>query len=162
MPMRGFRKVSPRQFARDAGAASFSASEGIVILPRRATRQSAGYDMFSPFPVVLSPGEHRVIPSGIKAYMPPDEVLLINSRSGHGFRHGLRLRNCQGWIDADYADNPGNEGHILVALVNDGDREVRIGQGEALAQGLFLRYLVAGEEEESSRKRQGGMGSTST
>lgn len=122
--------------------------------------KSAGYDLYSPVEVIIGPGEKAVVPTGIKVYMEDDEVLLVNSRSGHGFKHGVRLRNVQGWIDADYADNEGNEGHILVAMVNDGDKPFVLEKGKAIAQSMFVKYLVADDDEPMKRERKGGIGST--
>ena len=70
----------------------------------------------------------------------------------------LDVANTVGIIDSDYyyADN---EGHIIIALMNMGDRELVIKAGERFAQGLFKQYFLA-EEEDVVSKRTGGFGST--
>lgn len=154
--MRAFRKISQESWQTQVPGTSYQE----IKLPRRATLKSAGYDLYSPAEVVLNPRETVVVPTGIKVYMEDDEVLLVNSRSGHGFRHGVRLRNIQGWIDADYADNTSNEGHILVAMVNDGNEPFVLPKGKAIAQAMFIKYLVTEDDEPVNQERTGGIGST--
>ncbi len=154
--MRRFEKISQKQWIQDAHSLDYHD----IILPRRATRQSAGYDLFSPQDIELEPGSTIIIPTGVKVYMNPDEVLLINSRSGHGYKFGVRLCNVQGWIDADYVDNETNEGHIMLCLVNDGVKTFRIEKHHAIAQALFTHYLITEDDIPMRDKRRGGLGST--
>lgn len=154
--MRRFELICPEQWKKDIPHTPY----GDVFLPRRATARSAGYDLFAPVAFTLAPGGHVVVPTGIKAYMNPDEVLLINGRSGHGFKRGIRLRNIQGWVDADYADNESNEGHILVALTNDGNEPFAVRKGEAFCQAMFMRFLKTDDDEGAASVRRGGFGST--
>ena len=135
--------------------------ESGLSLPARSTQFSAGYDISAAENVCLKPGELVVIPTGIKAFMQPDEYLGIHIRSSLAIKHGLHLANSQGIIDSDYYDNPDNEGHILVAVVNEGTHEFIIGKGMRIAQGIFCRYLLA-DQDGSIRKdgRAGGIGST--
>ncbi len=162
--MRRFDKVREDQFLRDASGlgdpGDLGRSHAAMPVPRRATGRSAGYDLCTPVGFELAPGEQITVPTGLKVYMEADEVFLINVRSGQGFRYGLRLMNTQGWIDADYADNTANEGHILVALRNEGDRQFVAQPGQAVAQGMFVRYLVTDDDQPAEETRRGGMGST--
>ena len=57
--------------------------------PHRATAMSAGYDFYSPFDFHLEPGMTIKIPTGIRAKMPEDYVLMIYPRSGLGFKYRL-------------------------------------------------------------------------
>lgn len=132
---------------------------GQVELPQRKTNWSAGYDLASAAETVVEPGRVVLVPTGLKAYMEPDEVLLLTIRSSLAVKRGLMLANGVGVIDADYADNPDNEGHILVAMVNVGRAPVSIGSGERIAQGLFVKYLTTTDDAAGSA-RQGGFGST--
>lgn len=136
------------------------AEKGIA-LPVRKTAASAGYDLAAAEATVLAPGESALIPTGLKAYMQPDEVLFIYIRSSLATRHSLTLTNSVGVIDADYYDNPQNEGHIYIALRNDGTKTVSLGRGERLAQGIFTKYLAAdGDLAGEGARREGGFGST--
>ena len=75
-----------------------------------------------------------------------------------GFKYNIRLCNQVGIIDADYYNNESNEGHMYVALQNEGDKEFVINAGDAYVQGIILNYLTCGEE--NNVKRTGGIGST--
>lgn len=101
-----------------------------------------------------------LVPTGIKAYMPENEVLILANRSSNPLKRGLILPNGIGVIDADYYDNPKNEGEIFVQLVNFGVKSVKLKKGERIAQGIFMPYLVADDEEEIASARVGGFGSS--
>ena len=129
-----------------------------LTLPSRSTAYSAGYDFVSPMYFTLKPGETIMIPTGIRAYMPNDMVLMVFPRSGLGTKYQIGLCNTVGIVDADYYDAD-NEGHIHIKLVNRGDERVYVDGGQAFAQGVFLPYYtVYGDNAASSRS--GGFGST--
>ena len=129
-----------------------------IKLPERSTSRSAGYDFVSPLNFVLSPGESIMIPTGIRAVMADNTVLMIFPRSGLGTKHQLVLTNSTAIIDADYADAD-NYGHIMLKMVNKGDERVTIEQGQKFAQGVFLPYLAV-QGDDASGARTGGFGST--
>ena len=132
-----------------------------VKLPIRKTHGSAGYDIATAENVCLQPGQLAVIPTGLKAYMQPDEYLAIHIRSSLAIKNRLYLANSQGIIDSDYYDNPDNEGHILIGVVNGGSTEVMLPTGMRIAQGIFYHYLtIDGDQAGQGNRRQGGMGST--
>lgn len=141
----------------------FNENENIVIkMPKRATKQSAGYDCFSPIDICLKPGEDIKIPTGIRTYMNPREVLLAFPRSGLGFKYYCRLANTIGVIDSDYYYSD-NEGHIFVKIRNEGENDLVIKQGEAICQFIFMPFLLAdGDNFENGSTRNGGFGSTSS
>lgn len=101
-----------------------------------------------------------LVPTGIKAYMQPDEVLMLFNRSSGPLKRRLILPNGVGIIDADYYNNPANEGEIFVQLINYGLTDYHIHKGERIAQGIFVPYLRADEEESPQADRTGGFGST--
>lgn len=132
-----------------------------ITLPARKTASSAGYDLAAAEAVTLKPGESALIPTGLKAYMQADEVLFLYIRSSLAAKYALTLTNSVGVIDADYYDNPQNEGHIYVAVKNNGPAPVSIARGERLAQGIFVKYLtVDGDLAGAGERREGGFGST--
>ena len=143
----------------DRRFAPVAACEGRVSLPQRKTAGSAGYDLAAAADTVVEPGRVTLVPTGLKAYMGPDEVLLLTIRSSLAAKRGLLLANGVGVIDSDYADNPDNEGHIMVALANYGGAPVTIAAGERIAQGIFVHYLTTADDA-AGGKRQGGFGST--
>ena len=132
-----------------------------LMLPRRATSGSAGYDIYSPLEFDLAPGEIIKLPTGLRARIEPGWVLLLLPRSGQGFKYRLQLYNTVGVIDSDYygADN---EGHIFVKLINANreSKTLHVKKGEAFAQGLFLPFGIT-VDDEADGVRTGGFGSTS-
>ncbi len=128
--------------------------------PRRATAMSAGYDFYSPFDFHLEPGMTIKIPTGIRAKMPEDYVLMIYPRSGLGFKYRLQLNNTVGVIDSDYY-NALNEGHIMIKITNDSNegKALDIKAGEGFAQGIFMQYGIV-EDDDAKDIRVGGFGST--
>ena len=131
-----------------------------VDLPKRMTQNSAGYDIAAAENVKIAPGEIVLAPTGIKAYMQPDEVLYLYSRSSLPLKKGLIMPNAVGIIDADYYDNSQNEGHILVQLKNVGRQTIEIQKGERIAQGVFAKILFADDDKPAEKSRVGGFGST--
>jgi dUTP pyrophosphatase len=132
------------------------------LLPRRATAASAGYDLVAAETCVVPPGGIALVPTGVKVYLPADEVVMIHVRSSLGVKRGLMLANGTGIIDADYVDNPQNEGHIFVALYNRTAEPVTVNAGERIGQAIFLRYGLTVDDHPVQQDRQGGFGSTGT
>ncbi len=157
---RRFEKISFQQFQKDIADDMELYSNHV--LPRRMTKHSAGYDFTSIVDVVLQPHEIKKIPTGIKAMMNPDEVLLLFVRSSMGFRYNVRMVNQVGVIDQDYYNNIDNEGHIFIKLQNEGDVPFEIKIGDRIAQGVFTKYLTVDDEEEIQQQRDGGVGFTTT
>lgn len=129
-----------------------------IPLPRRATAKSAGYDIAAASDVVIAPNEFGKIPTGLKAYMPEDEFLRLVPRSSLAVKRGLLV--IEGTIDADYVDNPENEGHIAVVIYNPHPEPVLISKGERIAQGVFMEYWTTDDDEPVAQERVGGFGST--
>ncbi len=139
--------------------APISAYEGKVTLPARKTRLSAGYDLEAAEEVTVPPGRVALVPTGLKAYMEDDDVLILAIRSSMAVKRGLMLANGVGVIDADYVDNPENEGHIMIAVVNMGEGPVAVQRGERVAQAIFTRFSVTADDA-AHGERTGGIGST--
>ncbi|HOW37653.1 MAG TPA: dUTP diphosphatase [Bacillota bacterium] len=131
-----------------------------IRIPQRKTGFSAGYDLEAGETVIIPPKGTAKIPTGLKAYMMPDEALLVYARSSLFSARQCMLVNSVAVIDADYHDNPGNEGHILISLINMGDEPVTLRKGERFAQGVFTKYLKTDEDMPSESLRVGGYGST--
>lgn len=129
-------------------------------LPRRATAGSAGYDFFIPVTVTLKPGETVKVPTGIRAAMREDYVLMIYPRSGLGFKYRLQLNNTVGIIDSDYYGSD-NEGHIFIKVTNDSNegKTLTMEQYTGFAQGIFTAYGIT-EDDDATEVRNGGFGST--
>ncbi len=131
-----------------------------IALPRRKTQGSAGYDLAAAETVSIAPGAQAFCPTGVKAYMPENEVLFVFPRSSLFQKKQLLMTNSVGIIDADYYDNTDNEGHILISFVNLGKETAVIAKGERIAQGVFTTFGIADGDGEDKEKRNGGFGST--
>ncbi len=138
------------------------ANKGIN-LPVRKTKHSAAYDIEAAEEVVLPSFQKgmkpTLIPTGLKAYMQSDEVLLIVPRSSGPKKQGISFPHNVGVIDSDYYNNPDNEGHIFVQCINLKDEDVVIKKGEAVAQAIFQKYLTV-DDDNAEGMRTGGFGST--
>lgn len=159
-----FEKISKKQYMRDI-VGKFPIAYDEIKLPKRGTAQSAGYDFFSVADITLLPGESIKLPTGIKFKCDSDKFLAAYPRSGHGFKYGVMLANTVGIIDADYYNNPGNEGHIWVKLTYRPQASISIdpfviNQGDAIFQGIIQPYFIV-EDDDASEERVGGFGSTS-
>ena len=122
-----------------------------IKLPRRATKKSAGYDFFTPFGFELAPNKDILIPTGVKANIKDSDFLAIFPRSGHGFKFYTRLANTVGIVDADYffADN---DGHIFIKIRNESDKLFRVAKGQAIAQGIFIKYGITDDDDADGEK----------
>ncbi|MBI9009873.1 MAG: dUTP diphosphatase [Tenericutes bacterium] len=128
-------------------------------LPKRKTSGSAGYDFESAVTIEIEPKKIAFVTTGIKAFMPEDEVLQMYPRSSLSFKKKLVKANSVGIIDSDYYNNEDNEGEIMLILFNFGEETVLIKKGERIAQGIFMKYLTV-DNSETTVKRLGGFGST--
>lgn len=166
------------------------ANEGIK-LPYRTTMNAAGYDFESAVDMVIPSIwkvnflkalwqiKHQettsedlldaaqkdlkpfLIPTGIKAYMDDNEVLIIANRSSNPLKRGLVIPNGIGVIDADYYDNEKNEGEIFIQVLNFGIRDLHIKKGDRIGQGIFMPYLLSDQDDQTAKqKRTGGFGSS--
>ena len=130
-------------------------------LPARGTPYSACVDFYACEDVILRPGTiSNIIPTGVKAYMKEDEGLLLYARSSMAKKHGLRMSNSVGVIDADFYNNIDNEGHITFLYDNITDKEVKIAKHSRIGQGMFTKVLPIENVEILSNERVGGYGST--
>lgn len=160
MAIARFEKVSINQFKNDSKELLNIDVDNMdnVTIPKRATKGSAGYDFVCPFDITLKKGELLKVPTGIRAFIDDGYVLKIYPRSSLGFKYRVCLANTVGIIDSDYYGAK-NEGHIIVALVNRGDKDLTINKGDRIVQGIFERYYIA-DEDEVNAVRVGGLGSS--
>ncbi len=142
--MRCFEKITFDQFKKDIEDNKKLYKE--FKLPSRDTTYAAGYDFHSLYDFIVKPGEIKKIPTGVKARMCNDEVLLLCVRSSQGFKYNIRLINQIGVIDKDYYDNPTNEGHIWIGLQNEGKEDYIVKKGDGIAQGIFMKYLLIDDD----------------
>lgn len=130
-----------------------------IKMPQRATKHSAGYDIYSPIDITIQPKTAEMIWTNVKAQFETDEVLLLCVTSGMGKR-GIMVANTIGVIDCDYYGNVSNDGNLGFRLYNYGNEPYVIKAGDKIGQGVFLKYLTVDDEPEIDNVRVGGFGST--
>ena len=128
-----------------------------AITPTYATDGSACFDLYSTVDCVVrsESQEHPVIDTGIAFEVPEGYVMLVYSRSGHGFFNGVTLANNVGVIDSDFRSS------VKVKLVGD---YLQVKKGDRIAQAMLIPYpkveFVEGGELSSTERGTGGLGST--
>lgn len=100
-----------------------------------------------------------LVPTGMKCQLEPDTYLELSVRSSTPLKYWLLLANGVGIIDADYYNNPDNEGHIFFQLINLTSRPILLRKGEKIGQGIIKHYLKT-YDDQSIGERIGGFGST--
>ena len=106
---------------------------------------------------MANPGTPAVIRTGLAFEIPEGHVMLIYSRSGHGFKDSVRLSNAVGQIDSDYRQE------VMVALHNDGRKRWTVKHGDRIAQAPLEpapKVEFEWADELSATARTGGFGST--
>jgi dUTP pyrophosphatase len=101
-----------------------------------------------------------LVPTGVKCKLDPDTYLELSVRSSSPLKYWIMMANSVGIIDADYYNNPDNEGHIYFQLVNFSPLPIILKKGDAIGQGIIKPYLKT-EDDAASGLREGGFGSTS-
>lgn len=129
-------------------------------LPHYATDLSAGMDLKANLETakVLRPGERALIPTGIFMELPAGYEAQVRPRSGLALKHGLTVLNAPGTVDADY------RGEVGVILINLGQADFTIEDGERIAQLVVAPYTrVSWTETDElglTERGAGGFGST--
>lgn len=133
-----------------------------VPLPSYQTKGSAGLDLCAalPEPVLLGPGERRLIPAGLRLELPEGFEAQVRPRSGLALRHGLTVLNSPGTIDSDY------RGELGILLINLGAERVEIAPLQRIAQLVIAPVSQAQLEVvatlSETGRAAGGYGSTGT
>lgn len=155
-----FEKISYDQYQKDNNEMPCFEEWNDLKLPERATKFSAGYDIFAPYEFTLEVGETIKVATGIRIFLNEDKYLMCVPRSGHGFKYRIQLDNTVGIIDSDYVFSD-NEGHIWVKITNDGKegKKLKVMKGEAFCQGIINQYYLI-DDDAVINKRNGGFGST--
>ncbi len=128
-------------------------------LPVRSTKGSAGYDFFVSEPTTCPAHAITLIPTGVKAQIDDGYYLQLAVRSSTPKKKGLILANGIGIVDADYYNNPDNEGEIFFQIINLSPIPVYLKKGDRIGQGIIMRYDRT-DDDSVETIRTGGMGST--
>jgi dUTP pyrophosphatase len=131
-------------------------------LPAYQSSQAAGLDLLAAVPedapLMLAPGKHAMVPTGLAIALPAGFEAQVRPRSGLAAKHGVTVLNSPGTIDADY------RGEISVILINHGEAPFEIRRGERIAQMVIApvvqAQLVPVTNLSSTGRGSGGFGST--
>ena len=158
-------------------------------LPVRKTAESAGYDFVVAEDVIIPPyaemsekmwanrpayvpslneaaaiikeakAKVTLVSTGMKCQLDEGTYLELSVRSSCPLKHWLILGNAVGIIDADYYNNPDNEGEIFFQIINLAPFAIQLKRGDAIGQGIIKPYLTT-EDDAATGERTGGFGST--
>lgn len=158
-------------------------------LPVRKTAQSAGYDFVVAEDIIIPPyaemsekmwanrptyvpslneaaaiikeakAKVTLVSTGMKCQLDEGTYLELSVRSSCPLKHWLVLGNSVGIIDADYYNNPDNEGEIFFQIINLAPFAIQLKRGDAIGQGIIKPYLTT-EDDAATGERTGGFGST--
>jgi dUTP pyrophosphatase len=131
-------------------------------LPAYETAGAAGMDLRAAVsegePLVLSPGDRTLVPTGFVFEIPEGFEAQIRPRSGLAFKNGVTCLNTPGTIDSDY------RGEVKVLLVNLGHEPFEISRGMRIAQMVIAPVVQARVSEVAdashTTRGAGGFGST--
>ena len=133
-----------------------------LALPAYQSTDAAGLDLLAAVPeeapLLLAPGKHAMVPTGLAIALPSGFEAQVRPRSGLAAKHGVTVLNSPGTIDADY------RGEISVILVNHGEAPFAIRRGERIAQMVIAPVvqakLVPVANLSTTDRGSGGFGST--
>lgn len=131
-------------------------------LPAYQTAGSAGLDLPAAVPahapVVIEPGDWKLIPTGICIALPEGYEAQIRPRSGLAAKKGISCVNTPGTVDADY------RGELHVNLINHGKEPFIVQRGERIAQMVIGQFTQISwnpvETLDETERGAGGFGST--
>lgn len=130
------------------------------IIPSYETEGSAGMDLraFEKEPVLIRPGERKLIHTGLYMEIEPGYEVQIRARSGLALKQGICLANGIGTIDSDY------RGEVGILLMNAGRDDFIVHNGDRIAQMVVLKYekaeIIQSEELSETNRGSGGFGHT--
>lgn len=138
----------------------YNSKEGAIV-PEYKTAGAAGADLCAYLPsqnVTLSPGKSALIPTGLFFEIPDGYEVQVRPRSGLAAKNGITVLNTPGTIDSDY------RGEVKVILINLGEEEFTINDGDRIAQMVIAPVTTAdftfAENLSETDRGSGGMGST--
>lgn len=129
-------------------------------LPKYETTGAAGMDITAAVtePVVIKPGERKLIPAGFRMAIPFGYECQVRSRSGLALKKGIVVANAPGTIDSDY------RGDVGVILANISNENFTVARGDRIAQMVFAAVMVTAldtvDKLSETERGAGGFGST--
>ena len=127
-------------------------------LPCYESKGSSGMDIRACVkgPVILQPGQIKLIPTGLAVSIPFGHEAQMRPRSGLALKHGIGLVNSPGTIDSDY------RGEIGIIMINWGESPFTIRRGDRIAQMIITKVcradIVEAEMLDNTLRGEGGFG----
>jgi len=133
-----------------------------AVIPSLAHDGDAGYDLYSVESLDISPGETRLVDTGLILEIPYPYAGFILPRSGLAVKKGITIPNSPGLIDSGY------RGEVKVGLHNNRyHQRYKVKKGDRIAQIVFMpvhAYFKFKEktkkELENTERNIGGFGSS--
>ena len=131
-----------------------------VTLPSYKTKGASGMDLmaFVKEKIVIKPQTSALIPTGLSVAFSEDYEIQIRPRSGLAAKNNISVLNTPGTIDSDY------RGELKIILLNHGDKEFVVNNGDRIAQMVLMPILKIEFEEVDNLPKtirgSGGFGST--
>ena len=100
-----------------------------AILPTRAHKADAGYDLYSPVDMFIRAKGYETIDTGVHIEIPEGYVGFLKSKSGLNVKFSVL---SEGVIDSGYT------GSIRVKLYNHSHRQFKVHKGNKISQIVFL------------------------
>ncbi|MEI6528621.1 MAG: dUTP diphosphatase [bacterium] len=128
-----------------------------AVLPKYATKDDAGMDLFSIENVEIIPMERKQVGTGIAMEIPEGHVGLVWDKSG--LSHKFGLKTIGGVID------PGYRGEIKVGIINLGTEKYTFEKGHKVAQMIIQKketpeIVEVNELDLNTERGEGAFGST--
>ena len=129
-------------------------------IPEYKTLGAAGMDLHAnnKEAIMIKPGEHKLIPTGLKMSIPVGYEMQIRPRSGLVLTHGVTVLNAPGTVDSDY------RGFIGIILYNAGNKNFYVNRGDRIAQGVFAEVtqctFIEVDKLDETDRGSGGFGHT--
>ncbi|MHA2502248.1 MAG: dUTP diphosphatase [Candidatus Kariarchaeaceae archaeon] len=129
-----------------------------AVQPRFAHSDDACADISSIEEVILQPGDHHMVRTGVAMALPQGYECQVRPRSGLAANHGISIVNSPGTVDAGY------RGEVKVILINLGTEPFTVTKGMRIAQ-LAVRpvpkiQFETVESLDNTERSTGGFGST--
>jgi len=125
-----------------------------AVVPTYGTDGAACFDLYALYGGWVG----DILSTGLSVEVPDGHVMIVYSRSGHGFNENTRLSNCVGVVDSDY------RGEVKVKLTRDDGGSLPIYKGDRIAQAMIIPYpkveFVVSDELSSTDRGENGFGST--
>ena len=148
-----------------------------AVIPTRSTANSAGYDFTVAEDIVIPSYSNQMSEmvqwgktghiytltemANFTKQLKIKPILVPSARSSPPLKHWIILANGVGIIDADYYNNPDNEGHIYFQVINLSPFDIQLKKGDKIGQGIIKHYLIT-DDDSASGQRLGGFGSTTS